>query len=184
MNAMIRYPLSLLVLALPAVVLVACDDGAPDAAQQTSATTAGASEQLPASLILENSPGEAKDLVAVQKSAKAGETVTLRGRVGGTEKPLADDRAMLTLIDPTVITCETMPDDACPTPWDACCDPDAAAKSATIQVVGPDGRPLKAPLSGVGGIAPLKELIVTGKVRTPADTGALVIDATGIYVKT
>jgi hypothetical protein len=186
MTRLIRIAFAALILPTAAVALVACDDAAPEQAQQgaqsvtTSADSAG--EPLPGGLILEKSPADPKDVIAVRKSAKAGDTVTVRGRVGGSEKPLADNRAILTILDPNVVTCEKMPGDACETPWDACCDPDATSKSATVQVVGADGRPLKASLAGVGGIAPLKELIITGKVRTAADGGALVVDATGIFV--
>ena len=189
MNRLIRSTLVVAMLAAVAAVFVACDDtndaqtAQSSASSGAAATESGPAEALPANLILDKSPDGAQDVIALQKSAKAGDTVTLRGRVGGNEKPLADNRAIVTVVDPTVTTCERMPGDACKTPWDACCDPDAAAKSATIQVVGPDGRPLKAALTGVGGIAPLKELIVTGTVRTPHDSGALVVDATGIYVK-
>ena len=189
MNRLIRSTIAVAMLFAAVTVFVACDDtnDAPPAQSSTSpgatSADAGPADALPANLILDKSPDGAQDVIALQKSAKAGDTVTLRGRVGGNEKPLADNRAIVTVVDPTVTTCERMPGDACATPWDACCDPDAAAKSATIQVVGADGRPLKAPLTGVGGIAPLKELIVTGKVRTPADSGALVVDATGIYIK-
>ena len=185
MNRLTRNLLAVALFAIAATIFVACDDTEPSQPSATQAATAtdGPADALPAGLILDKSPDAPQDVVAVQKSAKAGDTVTLRGRVGGTEKPLADNRAIVTVVDPSVTTCEKMPGENCQTPWDACCDPDATKKSATIQVVGADGRPLKAPLTGVGGIAPLKELIVTGKVRAAADSGALVVDATGIYVK-
>ena len=185
MNRVIRNMLAVAYISVAATIGIACDDAASTQQQSSEqSTSAGASaEPLPAGLILNQLPPGAQDVVAAQKSAKIGDTITLRGRVGGSESPLAGNSAIVTVIDPSVQTCERMPSDACETPWDACCDPDAVKKSATIQVVGADGRPLKTGLTGVGGIAPLKELIITGKVRTPADTGTLVIDATGIYVK-
>jgi hypothetical protein len=190
MNRSYRNVLGVILLAVAMTVIVACDDKDAQQTKQSSTEPAaaqadGPAEALPAELILDKSPDGAQDVVTVKKAAKAGDTVTIRGRVGGSEKPLADNRAIVTLIDLTLPTCEKSAMDTCPTPWDACCEPseEITAKSATIQVVGPDGRPLKATLAGVSGIAPLKELIVTGKVRTPADSGALVVDATGIYVK-
>src|SRR5687768_5652783 len=143
MDRLIRSTIAVAILFAVVTIFVACDDtnDAPPAQSSTSSgaasADAGPAEALPANLILDKSPDGAQDVIAIQKSAKAGDTVTLRGRVGGNEKPLADNRAIVTVVDPTVTTCERMPGDACKTPWDACCDPDAAAKSATIQVVGP-----------------------------------------------
>jgi hypothetical protein len=120
----------------------------------------------------------------VKKSAKDGQTVTIRGRVAGQVEPLAKNRALMTLLDSSVKTCDTIPGDTCKTPWDACCEPaDAlAAHSATVQVVGTDGRPIKATLAGVGGIQPLKQVVVSGKAKRAEGADALIVEATQIYV--
>jgi hypothetical protein len=76
-----------------------------------------------------------------------------------------------------------MAGDGCPTPWDACCeDPDELlAKSATVQVIDEQGRPIRRGLDGVGGIAPNKPLVIKGTVRE-AQGPSIVIDADGVYV--
>ena len=51
------------------------------------------------------------------------------------------------------------------------------------QVVGADGRPLKASLEGVGGIEGLKVILVKGVVGPRPDPNVLVINATGIFVE-
>jgi hypothetical protein len=78
----------------------------------------------------------------------------------------------------------TTGNDHCKTPWDACCEDQQtiAAAAATVQVVNDKGQPLKVGLNGHKGIAPGKDVTVTGKVRS-ADEKNLVVDATGIYVK-
>ena len=78
-----------------------------------------------------------------------------------------------------------MPDDNCPTPWDMCCEDKKtiAANSVTVQVVGADGRPLKAELKGVSGLKPLSEVTVKGKVQKSPDGKAVTVDATEMYVK-
>ena len=125
-----------------------------------------------------------QDLAAAKKSAKVGDEIVIRGRVAGQKDPIAPNRAIVTLLDSGIKTCEKNPGDSCPTPWDACCEPSnvLVANTATIQVVDDSGHPLKVSLRGVHGIEPLKELVITGKV-TGQDANTLLIDATGIYIK-
>ena len=147
--------------------------------------TASAAAALPPTLFLEKAPEGAVELAAAKKTAKAGDEVTVRGRIAGQEEPIAPNRAILTLLDAAVTTCDKMPGDSCKTPWDACCEPRESlqANTATIRVVDESGNPLKAGLRGVNGIEPLKELVVVGKVKEAGDAGILVIDATRIHVK-
>ncbi|MGB7160400.1 MAG: hypothetical protein WBD40_20195, partial [Tepidisphaeraceae bacterium] len=130
-------------------------------------------------------PDGAIELAAARKQAKPGDEIIVRGRIGGSKDPLAANRAILTLLDSAVPTCEKSPMDTCPTPWDACCEPPEtlAANTATIQVVDATGRPLKTGLGGVNGIEPMKELVIIGRVKGQ-EANALIIEATGIYVKT
>lgn len=163
--------------------LVGCDRGKPTPAQPTPKPTADASV-LPANLFLDKAPAGVQELAAAKKSAKVGDEIVLHGRVAGQKEPLAANRAIVTLLDTAIATCEHSAMEKCPTPWDACCEPNDVllANSATIQVVDASGRPLKTGLRGVNGIEPLKELVVVGKVRGQ-EASTLVVDATGIYVK-
>jgi hypothetical protein len=70
----------------------------------------------------------------------------------------------------------------CNTPWDSCCEPadKVAAESISVQVVGPDGRPLKTTLK-TAGIAPMKHLIVAGTMKSQG--GSMLIEAKQIYVE-
>ena len=104
----------------------------------------------------------------MQKTAKDGDAVVIRGKVGGGEEPMAKNRAMMTILDPSVQTCDTMPGDTCKTPWDACCESTEkiAANSATVQVVDANGKPLAATLENVAGLKPLS------KVTSPASPSA------------
>jgi hypothetical protein len=140
-------------------------------------------EALPADLFATTQPAGAVDVVAAKQTAKEGQSITLKGRVGGSKEPLAANRAIMTLADLSMPTCDKSPMDQCKTPWDNCCQPAAeiVAKSVSVQVVGADGRPLKAGLSGLGGIAPMKEVMVEGVARVPAP-GSLLVEARRIYV--
>ena len=168
-----------------AVAIVGCDNDDAPATPAPAQPTAESNAALPANLFLDKAPDGAVDLAAAKKSAKPGDEVIVRGRVAGQKDPLAPNRAILTLLDASVKTCEQVPGDGCPTPWDACCEPRESlqASTATIQVVDADGKPLKATLRDAGGIDPLKELVVVGKVADTGDKNILVINATALHVK-
>lgn len=173
-----------------AVGMAGCGEESPESAGASGASGAPAAsaapaEPLPAKLIATTQPaGNVQDVAAARKSVKDGDPILLRGKVAGSVDPLADNRAILTLLDTGVQTCDTMPGDTCKTPWDACCEPSdvLAASSATVQVNGPDGKPLKATLEGAGGIQPLKQLVVSGVAKKPAGSDTLVVEASEIYV--
>ena len=173
---------------LVACVLAAaggCDNDATSTSVAPPAAAASA-DALPAGLLLAEAPAGAKDVVAARKDAKAGDTVVVRGRVGGSASPLVEGRASFQLVDASLKACgEGNVDDKCTTPWDFCCeDPkEIVAHSASVQVVGADGKPLRTPLAGLGGLKPLSEVTVTGTVARAGDSGALVVNAKGIHVK-
>lgn len=153
---------------------------APQAAPSPSASAV----ELPSTLFLAARPPDAKWVEEVKKTAKAGDAVTFRGRVGGSKDPFVEERAVLTLVGSGLKACnEDSPMPDCPTPWDFCCDPpsEILARSATIQVVDASGSPLRRSLKGSGGIKELSELTVVGKVRQ-ADGKLLLVDATGVFV--
>ena len=164
---------------LVALVLVGCDR---DSTAQSNPEPAA--DAIPASLVLATAPSDARDVKAAKEGVKPGDDVVIHGVIGGREEPIAANRAIITVIDPSIQTCDKMKGDTCKTPWDACCvdQQEIAAGAATLQVVNDKGQPLKVGLKGHKGIEPLKDVTVVGKVRS-ADANNLVIDATGIYVK-
>jgi hypothetical protein len=175
-------------LALALAILVGCDRDNPSTANKNGGDARQPADPIPAGLVLTAAPQGAQDVSAVKKDAVKDKEVVVKGVIAGSKEPIAANRAIFTLADPSLETCDKMPGDTCPTPWDACCSQqdEITAKSITIQVVGTDGKPLKAPLKGVGGLAPLKQVIVKGKVRTAdgqGDKKIVTLDATGIYVK-
>lgn len=188
MTMMSRILLGLMLTLASGAMIVGCEPDKPPTPvtppppQPTAAGNAGV---LPPALFLDKAPDGAVELAAARKSAKPGDEVVVRGRIAGQTEPLAANRAILTLLDAAVTTCDKMPGDSCATPWDACCEPRESlqANTATIQVVDAAGRPLKTTLRGVNGIEPLKELLVVGKVKDGGDANSFVIDATRIYVK-
>lgn len=140
--------------------------------------------QLPAELFVASEPPDARSVLETKRSARAGQTVTVRGRVGGGRDPFVQDRAVFTLADESLPECSTTPGDTCPTPWDYCCEPAdrIVEHTLTVQVVGPDGKPLRYGLAGVGELKPLAPVVVRGVVALRPDERTLVISATQIFV--
>ncbi|HVU64221.1 MAG TPA: hypothetical protein VHC70_09605 [Phycisphaerales bacterium] len=164
--------------------LAACEQKPASTTSRTPAPGAGSSAPLPSGLFLAAAPADSKDVKDAKASAKQGEKIVLTGRIGGSEEPFVDGRAMFTLVDLRLKYCgQDDKDDHCKTPWDYCCEPaDAlAANSATIQVVGADGKPLRTSLNGVQGLKPLAKVTVTGTVADVAQ-GNLIVRAEGIHV--
>ncbi|MBL9121033.1 MAG: hypothetical protein JNL80_14080 [Phycisphaerae bacterium] len=168
--------------------------GSPSSIQtgDTSAAPpkAKSAEVLPDSLFVSEKPKDAKQLKDLKASAvkgdvKKGDTVTVQGRVGGRKEPFIKSRAMFLLADLRIVACNEKPDDACPTPWDFCCETPESLKAntATIQVVGGDGKVLKVDAQGSHGLKPLAKLVIVGTVSDVSKEGAFVITATKIFVE-
>ena len=182
---------TLAILLAGALIVTGCDDqqarsGAPaTGGGGAGATAAAAGEALPAGLIVAQAPADARGVADVRKVAADGEEVTVRGRIAGSTEPFTEGRAQFQLVDAAIKSCRETEGDACPTPWDMCCEDrkTVAANSLTVQVAGPDGRPLKAGLKGVSGLEPLSEVSVQGKVQKSADGKAVTVNATELYVK-
>ena len=182
-----KHAIALCALLVAATLGLACDDGGgatnTDSGDPPPASAARAA--LPAGLLLTSAPSGATGVADLRKSASDGQRVVVRGVVAGRADPIADNRAILTLLDEAIPTCDRNPADTCETPWDACCEPAdvIAANAATVQVVDADGRPIKAGLRGLGNLAPLSRVVVVGTFRPSPDGRAATIDATGIYVE-
>src|SRR4051812_20800093 len=101
------------------IAVVGCDDKK----QKQAAPPAATAEALPANLVVAApAPARAKDVVAA-RNASDGDEVIVRGRVGGSEKPFTEGRAVFQLVDLALATCDkTGPMHNCKTPWDYCCD--------------------------------------------------------------
>jgi len=129
--------------------------------------------------------GEARDIHLVRKTVKPGDEITIGGKIMGNEKPFIDGRAAFTLGDPTILTsCDEVPGDSCETPWDNCCDSKEQKLEglATVQIVDSNGRVLKEGLEGVGGLANLAKVTVSGRVAEGSSPESLVVNATAIKV--
>jgi hypothetical protein len=147
---------------------------------------AGHAAALPADLFVKSEPADAKSVVDAKRDGKPGEIIAIRGRIGGSVEPFVADRAVFTIVDKSLPNCGEMSmEDSCKTPWDYCCEPKdkLIEQSATIQIAGADGRPLRLDLRNIAALKPTSEIVVKGKVSQKDGSKVLVIDAQSIYVK-
>ena len=156
----------------------------PVATPMPATPAALAADALPANLFLNERPKDAKELRDAKAAAKRGDRITFTARIGGRAAPFVKDRALCTIIDTRLRSCDEIPGDTCPKPWDYCCEPKESLKAnvATMQVVGADGKPLKIAIEGANGLKPLSRITVTGTVAEVAD-GMLVVNADGIFIE-
>jgi hypothetical protein len=170
----------------PAAALILASCGNQNAPETTSTLSDKEATSIPASLFVETPPEGALSVVEARAQAQPGATLTLRGKVGGKMNPLSDAAALLVLADEKAIkSCDVIPGDSCPTPWDYCCeDPGViSASTTTIQVTGEDGKLLRSTLRGAGDIKELSRLVVTGTVDAASTEAALIVNADKIYVE-
>lgn len=164
-------------------VLFGCNGDGGDTTTETPEQPAAA---LPDGLFVDAAPDGAKDVTEVKAAAKEGDTVVVRGKVGGTMEPFVAGRAAVMLgSEVSIDSCEVREGDGCETPWDYCCMTREAitAGTLTVQVVGADGKTLKVPLQGANGIDHLTVLVVKGTVGPRPDPAVLVVNAEAIHVE-
>lgn len=142
---------------------------------------------FPATLFAGPPTGEPIGVGAMKTSAKQGDRVIVVGRIGGSEQPFLADRAMMTIVDPSVKLCgEDEPgDDHCATPWDFCCEPRENLRKMSIAVVAnaASGSPIAHTLLGQGGLTPGARVVVEGTVTTVGPDGAAMIAAERILAR-
>lgn len=159
--------------------LAACSGGS-SGDDDTSAGGASDTAMAGRDVLLASMPADPVDIIAAKPALAEGETVALRGRIGGSRAPMTGESGVFILMDVSARYCP--PEEGCPTPWDYCCTtPEARiAANATVQLVGTDGAPLAADFDALG-LEPLDEVVVVGTVGPRPDAGVLVVRATGIH---
>ncbi len=156
--------------------LSGCGDQATN--NTPSASGAGATP----SWLMNDRPSEWLEVGAAKQTVEAGQTVTLRGRIGGRDNPIASDSAAFIIVDVSIPSCADIEGDNCPKPWDYCCEPreSLAANTATVIVLEEDGTHTGVNLIDAG-FSPLDEVIVTGTVDARPNQSVLTVRATAVH---
>ncbi|MGP1345362.1 MAG: hypothetical protein ACTS3F_01665 [Phycisphaerales bacterium] len=178
-------PLLTTALLTAALSITGCSNESPSQPEGSNAGSSGAqasSQSDPAKAwILTSAPAGDVGIVAAKDSAKEGDSLILRGRIGGRMEPISDESPVFTIVDLSLPHCGEKAHDSCPSPWDYCCDtPETiTAHSATVQLVDAEGRTID---TGAGlALDPLDEVIVVGTVGPRQSAQVLTIRATGVY---
>lgn len=129
-------------------------------------------------LIKPELPAGALEITAAIKSAKVGETITIRGNVAMAKDAFVSNRSIFTLVDESTRKGCCPPSDKLP---DTACDIPAEGR-ATIQILNASGKPLRSGLNGEHGLKPGAEVFVTGKVETANGSDALVVTVVSMHV--
>ncbi len=162
-----------------ALGLVACKE---EATSTPSSTPSSSTTPVSADWKLASMPADAQGVKTIKDTAAEGDTVTVRGIIGGRKDALNTESAFFVMVDPGLHNECVGEDDHCATPWDYCCaaPEDIQANSATVQLVDAEGNPLEFDLSGQG-ISPLDEVVVVGTVAARPSPQVLTIRATGLH---
>lgn len=164
----------LLILPIAALTLAACGGG--ESNSSSNAQSDGAN------FLLASAPENAQSVTEAKSAVEEGDTVVVRGRIGGRMAPISGDSPVFLIVDLAVPHCGELKGDTCPTPWDYCCEsPESLrANSATVQLVDESGAPLDVdPL--VAGLRALDEVVVVGTVGPRPTEDVLTIRATGVH---
>ena len=140
---------------------------------------------IPSSAFVTEKPKDAKPIAEVRKSAKKGDTVVIEAKIGGRAEPFVKNRAVFMVADRKLKSCDEIPGDNCPKPWDYCCEPPESKKvnMMTVQFADKDGKPLKVGAEGVNGLEPLALVVFEGTVAELDDKGNFVVSVTKIFVE-
>jgi len=176
---------TLMALALAGMGIMGCEQKSEQAASRSPNANQPTAAALPANLFVQSLPDGARSVAEIKADADATGEVLVRGRIGGRVEPFVDGAAVFLLADASMKSCDELHGDSCLTPWDYCCEPreSLVAKTATVQVVGADGKPLRRSLKGQHGLAPLASITVAGEIAQRDGSGILVINAHRIHVK-
>ncbi|HRP62305.1 MAG TPA: hypothetical protein PK400_03335 [Phycisphaerales bacterium] len=138
---------------------------------------------IPFEFILDEAPADVLNVIDAKKTSRQGDSIAIRGRVGGSARPFVDGRAVFTIVGHGPHACSDHDDDHCKTPWDYCCTSrdELRAHSATIQVVDENGTPIRTDIKGRRGIKELSDITIVGTVVS-TDGGALIVKTSGIYL--
>ncbi len=161
---------------LLAAVLSGCGDSS------LPGTDAASDSSPPAALwLLAETPQDAIPVAQAKRTAREGDRIVVRGRIGGRADPLSHDVAVFVMMDPAVLSCRES-GDGCKKPWDYCCEtPQTIASNiATVQLIGDTESPMPIDL-GAHGFKPLDEVVVVGTVAPRPSAAVLVIRAEKIH---
>jgi hypothetical protein len=132
--------------------------------------------------LLKEEPKNAQDVKTVRHKAKNGEEVIVVGRIGGRANPWIKGAAAFSIVDSSLKSCDQIPGDNCPTPWDYCCESDLGKSTLLITFVDDAGKIVKQDSRELLALKELQTIVVTGKVKRDKANNVTIL-ASKIFVK-
>jgi hypothetical protein len=168
------------VLSVAAITIVGCGWEQSKTAPSASAEPQAADG---AKYLLSAEPAGAHSVIDARKEAKHDDEVVVVGRIGGSQNPWIENRAVFSIVDSSLKACSDIPGDGCKTPWDYCCQTDQLPTSTTlVKFVDETGNPLNVDARELLKVKELQTVVVRGKAKRD-DAGNLTVLADGIYVR-
>lgn len=157
------------------LALVGCSEGTGKSELKSPPSATSSVYALPAE------PADAVAVGAARETAENDKSITVAGRIGGSEKPFVDGLAAFTIVDLKVPYCAD--DEGCPTPWDYCCNQkDVKSNIATVKLVDETGKPVSGDARELLGVKELSEVVVQGTAKRD-DQGNLSLAVSKVFVR-
>jgi hypothetical protein len=131
---------------------------------------------------LKQEPAGAVDVLALRKDAKDQDDVVVVGRIGGRQDPWIKGTAAFPIVDRSLRPCNEIPGDACPTPWDYCCEADLPDATVLVTFVDASGRVIKEDPRELLNVKELQTVVVQGKAKRD-EAGNVTVLASKIHVR-
>jgi hypothetical protein len=160
-------------------ILVGCSSKKPES---TSGLDAATVKAIGEKYLVDQEPGEPKDVNDVVENVADKETVTVLGRIGGDPRPFVQDVAAFMIVDRKLKSCSDIEGDDCPTPWDYCCEKDLGKNSMTVKFIDDKGQNIPIDAKELFQLKELQTVVVSGELRKTAD-GSVALLANKMYVR-
>ncbi len=133
--------------------------------------------------VLGDAPAEFLNVIEARETTKNEDEVVVFGQIGGSHEPWVEGRAIFTIVDDSLKSCDEIHGDSCPTPWDYCCEtPKLKTATALVKIVDEKGNAIETDARKLLGVRELTSVIVKGKAQRD-DAGNLTILTTGLFVQ-
>lgn len=131
--------------------------------------------------LLVDRPEKVQQVKQFLAAAQDGDQVAVVGRIGGEVKPWVEGLAMFNIVDTSLVSCDDIADDKCPTPWDYCCAADLAEGRTSVKVLDKQGEIVPEDARRLLGVSELQMVVIQGTARRDED-GNVTLEARGVFL--
>lgn len=139
---------------------------------------------VPNYIFTNNNLGNGISVEDARKQNLIDNELIVEGFIGGRREPFSKNRASFILGDNSLQTCDKIPVDNCPTPWDACCEDRKKIISGclNVQIKDENSSLIRGNLNGVGGLSPGVKIKIKGIVDSSSLPNSMVLNVQRIQI--